>query len=420
MTEQIDLDRKAALASLAGIEPDRVHIVNMELDVLFKQGLLIDLSISGTSMFTRQASWAELGIPQDSEDTRYTQLTRGQKFLNREERIKKLRSVETRARQWLDRLSYDVTGFRPYRYLPFTAYEKWVQKWEELVAEFNQVKVEFLDNYDEDVAYIAETFQGVAAHAWTSLTKNGAYSYAIVDGRPMDRDQFIDHVVANACAKMPSRHKIINDLKIDYITALVYGKAAAAEDLAKAEQINRERQQARIAADEASRVAHLQSSLLQEQLEHQARIDRIEAEEREAKIEAMRQAEGAHARQQLAEIASPFQEVFSALRRQISEDATEMLASIQKNGSVRGKVAERGRGLLALFDLMAIQGDSNLRQKLVELRQAIGPIGSEREEVYSTRSTSQVVSILEQIREMEREAVAEMLAAPSRASLVEI
>jgi hypothetical protein len=134
----------------------------------------------------------------------------------------------------------------------------------------------------------------------------------------------------------------------------------------------------------------------------------------------MRQAEAEHARNQLQQIAAPFQEVFQALRSQIARDAKEMLDSIKKNGSVRGKVAERGRGLIELFDLMAVQNDHELRSRLQALKDAIGPIGSERTENDPERDTNQVVMHLQEIAELEHQAVIDLMAGPSRFGMIEL
>ena len=77
-------------------------------------------------MFTRTATWAEIAIQADEADPHFTKFSRDQKYLIPEEQIKRLRSVETRMWQWFNRLSYDVNGFRPYRWFPFTANDAWI------------------------------------------------------------------------------------------------------------------------------------------------------------------------------------------------------------------------------------------------------------------------------------------------------
>ncbi len=419
MTDTMLDNRKVEVAARINVEADRIKTVQLQLNVLRNQGILVDLSVSGTGMFTRTATWAEIGIQADEADPRFTRFSRGQKYLIPEEQIKRLRSVETRMRQWLDRLSYDVTGFRPYRWLPFTAYDAWIEKWNECKTELEWVKSNILSHYDQYVYELAEGFQAVAHASWKSIVAQG-YDWAIIDGKPLQEEEFVDHVVAEALSKMPSKTKIEQELKADYITALVFGQEDIAEDQARAAAIQHEAEIDRKARWESTRVEQLQSTLLEEQYAHQRRMNQLEEIERREKIEAMRIAEAEHARQQLQQIASPFQEVFQALRSQLAKDAKEMLESIKKNGTVRGKVAERGRGLIELFDLLAVQDDYELRGRLESLEQAIGPIGDEKTGNEPERDTNQVVMLLQEIAELEHQAVIDLMAGPSRFGMIEL
>lgn len=419
MTDTMLDNRKVEVAARINIKADRIKTVQLQLNVLRNQGILVDLSVSGTGMFTRTATWAEIGIQADEADPCFSRFSRGQKYLIPEEQIKRLRSVETRMRQWLDKLSYDVTGFHPYRWLPFTAYDAWTEKWNECKTELEWIKSDILSNYDRYVTDLAVGFEAVAHASWKSIVAQG-YDWAIIEGRAMQEEAFVEYVVANAVSRMPSYEKIQAELGADYITALVYGQEDIAADMARAEGIIHQIQVEHEAQRESHQVERLQSDILQEQYQHQRQMNLLEENEREIRIEAMRQAEAEHARNQLQQIASPFQEVFQALRSQIAKDAKEMLDSIKKNGSVRGKVAERGRGLIELFDLMAVQNDYELRSRLQALKDAIGPIGSERTENDPERDTNQVVMHLQEIAELEHQAVIDLMAGPSRFGMIEL
>jgi len=419
MINTIMVSRKTEVASRINVEAGRIKTVQLQLNVLRNQGILVDLCVSGTGMFTRTATWAEIGIQADETDPRFTRFSRGQKYLIPEDQIKRLRSVETRMRQWLDRLSYDVTGCRPYRWLPFTAYDAWINRWNECKTELEWIKSDILSNYDRYVDDLAVGFEAVAHASWKSIVAQG-YDWAIIEGRAMQEEAFVEYVVANAVSRMPSYEKIQGELGADYITALVYGQEDIAADMARAEGIIHQIQVEHEAQRESHQVERLQSDILQEQYQHQRQMNRFEENEREIRIEAMRQAEAEHARNQLQQIASPFQEVFQSLRSQIARDAKEMLDSIQKNGTVRGKVAERGRGLIELFDLMAVQNDYELRSRLQALKDAIGPIGSERNGNDPERDTNQVVMHLQEIAELEHQAVIDLMAGPSRFGMIEL
>lgn len=396
-------DRRAALAAEIGIAPERIQSVKLQLDVLRKQGILVDLDISGLSMFARAASWMELGILDD--DVRRDRFTRGQKFLIPEDQVKRLRSVESQMRQALERYSFHVTGFYPYRWIPFTAYDEFRRAWAELTSRFAEVRQEILDHYDDYKDRLVNDFNQVAAEAWASIQRAAGdrQPIVIIEGwRFTDLEAFTNFIVQRALERFPSRQRIEQDLYADYTTALVYGEQDVAADELAAERLRRQISQER------------------EEQRHQEQLHRLAEEARRIKIEAMRQAEAEHARQRLEQMVSPFEEVFSALRRRIAEDAQAMLQSIQKNGYVRGKIAEKGRGLLDLYDLLAAHNDYELRDKLVHLKAAIGPIGAERAEDAPERSAAEIVTLLNQVVDLAHTAAQDLLTKPSRFSLLEV
>jgi len=401
---------KQQAAADLGLDVDRIGTIRLQMDVLRRQGVLVTLQISGTSMFSTSASWAEVGVPVG--DIRTSRMHTGRKYLIPEADIKRIVSVEASMRSTLEKMSYDVTGFRPYRWIPFTAYAAWARRWAALLERFNQEKRRILDDYDLYVEMLANDFREIAYAAWKAISSQGV-NYAVVDGRQYgDCHDFAAAVVAHVLAKMPSRERIERELQADYQVSVLYGQAEIAADEAAAEAVR--------AQAEADRQAiYLQNAILQEQLDQASRLNRIALTERELQIEAMRQAEAEHARRRLAEMASPFEEVFAGLRQEMAEAAVEMLDSIRKNGFVRGKVAERARGLLEMFDLMAVQDDHELRARLVQLRFAIGEVGGERPAGSPERSTEEVTAALEEVRGLVHQAKKDLLAGPSRFSFVE-
>jgi hypothetical protein len=59
MTDTILDNRKVEVAARINIEADRIKTVQLQLNVLRNQGILVDLSVSGTGMFTRTATWCQ-------------------------------------------------------------------------------------------------------------------------------------------------------------------------------------------------------------------------------------------------------------------------------------------------------------------------------------------------------------------------
>jgi hypothetical protein len=357
-------ERKAAASRATGINPDTIRGVRLEMDVLRQNGLLVDLNISGTSMLSRSASWIELGVLDATTQERFT---RGRKslFMDAEKQIK---SIEVRLRQVLEKLSYDVSGFRPYRWLAWTAYNKFREEFDRLSDEFRQIKqYEILDRYDDHVDRLVEDFTKVAHASWKAIQGQG-YDGATIDGVTYyDVDSFTDEIIRRALEKMPSREEIEKGLYVDYTTALVYGEQDSALDQLEAQRLRNQKDhemtQARIERQEAWLKVQDQE---------------LELDRKQRRLEAMRQAEMEHARQKLQEIGSPFVDIITQLRGRMAEDAESILESIKKNGYLRGKVAEKGRGLIEFYDIMAAHDDQELRQKLESLKTEIGHVSTER------------------------------------------
>lgn len=404
-------ERKKEVAQLAGRSENQILSVQVQLDILRKQGLLIDLNISGTGMFTKTASFDEVGFAQDSsKDARYDWIKPGVKFVIPEAPVKKLKSVESRMRQALDKYTRGVTGFYPYRWLPFTAHPTWLETWSQLSADFYSIKAEIISNRDTYVDQVAEEYARVAISAWMSIKAQG-YKWAVIDGKKMDQDTFVSYITEKAVALVPSAREIEDKLNADYVTALVYGEQDTALDAARAAQIREQLDLNReLNAIEVSRAA--------EQARAEAWAIQAAQREREARIEAMIKAEADHAREQLQSVMSPFAEIFGALRSQMASDASEILASIKKNGFVRGKVAERGRGLLEMFDLMCTHDDKELRAKLISLRSQLGPAGTKQAD--ESRDVQAITETLSEIMELSRTATADLVAGPGRFSALDV
>jgi hypothetical protein len=237
-------------------------------------------------------------------------------------------------RQMLDKYTYDVTGFKPWRWLAWKAYDKWTEEFARLTEEFESIKSEILDNLDDYVDGNAEDFAKISAAAWKSIIGQG-FGGAIVDNiEYYDVDSFTDAIIARVIAKMPTRDEIEARLIADYKVSLVYGQQDVAEDMARAEMYW-----------EAVRQQRAQTEMLEAELTAQEIANR----ERRAKLDAIRQAEMEHARKQIEQVGSPFSEIIGQLRGRFAEDAKSMLESIQKNGFVRGKSRREGSGLDRVF-----------------------------------------------------------------------
>jgi hypothetical protein len=294
--------------------------------------------------------------------------------------------------------------------MPFTAHEQFVKSWKTLVADFYDVKAEIIANRDSYVDEVADEYARIASASWASIKAQG-YKWAVVDKKSMDRETFINYIVEKAVSLVPTEDMIEAKLQADYVTGLVYGQEDSAMDEARAAQI---REQVSLSRE----LSAVEVSLAHEKARAEAWNIQAAQREREIKLEAMLQVEAEHAREQLTAVTSPFAEIFKALRSQMAEDAASILESVKKNGFVRGKVAERGRGMLELFDLMCTHDDMELRSKLVALREALGPMGTKQTD--ENRSVEQIKNTLEEIMQLEGRALADLMSGPSRFSALDV
>lgn len=403
--------RKQNLALVTGIDENRVMTVQMQLDILREQGILIDLNITGTGMFTKSASFDEVGFARDGEkDARYDWIKPGTKFVIPEAPVRRLKSIESRMRQLLDKRTRKVTGFYPYRWLPFTAYETFKEDWLQARSDFYELKIEIIADRDNYVDIVADEYSRVAHSAWASIKAQG-YKWAIIEGKRMSQDDFIDYIVEKAVALVPSVEDIDEKLHADYVTALVYGQEDAALDEARAAEI---REGIRLNRE----LSQIEVSVAAENARANAWQIQADQTERELKIEAMMQAELEHAREKLKTITSPFEEIFSTLRTQFADDATAILENVRKNGFVRGKVAEKGRGLIDLFDLMCTHDDRELRAKLATLKLELGEPGTKQND--ADRDVERITRTLTEIIDLSNNITADLVSLPNRFTQLDV
>lgn len=417
MTDTLLSDPKLKVSDLTGITPGEIGVSTLQVDVLKREGILVNLDIGGSSIFVCGTDWGELGVGSDS--SRAARMTPGRKYLYPKSEVNRLNSVISAMRQCLERYSYDLTGFKPSRYMHYKVYPTWKTEWALLLERFNEVKQSLIDMHDQAVDELAEEFRRIAEEAWNSSVGTGDESIVFAGESYTDQDIFTDAVLARSLAKMPAPEDIEEKLHADYRVSMLYGL----DDIAKQEEAARAiREKAEIELAKArseQQSAYLDEAAKQEAYNHQERMIRLEEQEKSIQVEAMMIAEAEHAREQLRQVVSPFQEVFISLRKQIADDATEMLASIQKNKFLRGKVAERGRGLIELYELMSVTDDSDLRARLEQLKAVIGPVGEDRAKGQE-RDTKQVVDALEAIKELAHQAAVDIAAQPSRAAFLEL
>lgn len=402
-------ERLAAAKQVTGAA--HVSRVNIDLHTLLELGLLVDVSFHGEARFQGRATWAELGIPQG--DVRQERLTPGAKYLLPRAYIRRVRSLATRFRQSLDKYTFTLEGFRPYKWLPFTAYEEWQAEWHDLQALLETLRQEIVDHRDEFVDMIAEEWAEIAAEAWEAIAarRDEGNGFAVITpyGAFDTLATFTDHVVNRATARFPTVKEIETCLYADYRTAVLITGADVEEEGARRDVAHAQRQAewAEVRTLEAQERATRQ----QMELDERAASDqaRHREEEHRTKLEAMRQAELEHAREQLARMRSPLEEVFSQFRARIYKDVQDITASIRRNGSVRGKVAQRAGSLLDVYRLLgSATGDEALENALQTLRTVLAQRPADK--AAGQYNTAAVEAALQEVADLTHEQAEEVAA----------
>ncbi|MBI5954389.1 MAG: hypothetical protein HY865_22255 [Chloroflexi bacterium] len=380
-------DRKQKAEKVTG---RRAIPVKLQLDILRENGILIDLTITGSGMFTKTASFDEIGFLQDSEkDARYGWIKPGAKYLIPESAVKPLKSVVIRMRQVFEAHSRKVAGFSPYNWMPYVAHPAFVEKWKELRDEFYQIKTDIIERRDEYVDIISSEYEKIALSAWKAMAAQDGGS-VVIAGEKMDMEAFISYMVEKALSLVPSVEAIEEKLQADYITALVYSEYDVAKESAETDKIRNQLQAEQEKSD-------LENRLLLEQLRTVTLKNQDEHNERQVKIDAMREAELEHARAQIKETVSPFVEVYKNALGECVERAADLLETIKKGGIVRGKIAEKGRGLLDFYNMMLIPEltDERMVDKLSELQKLMGENGTKDEARDVTAITEKLNEIVD-------------------------
>lgn len=403
-TQTIDF-RSIVTAGAASQQRYRLN----DLQKLREEGLAIQLDIRGCGIFTTAIDWAELGVGGTS--TRAKWFTRGRKYLFPKEDIAQLNNVISKMRQAYTSLTHDISVLRPWRYLHYKRYQEWSMTWHELTVQLSEVVESMIAHYDDAVDTLAAEYNQICAEAWQSITASGE-EFAIFRGQSYDdQDDFTDAVVSAVLAKVPSPDRIREEIRAVYLTATVQGVEDIAREEARAAQLRAEAEAAR-----------LEATKVEQELDHNERVLRMEEEAKRRQIEMMLHAEAERIREEIDTITSPLEEAFTALRSQMSRTASEMIRTIQTNGGkVHGRTAQKALETLSeLFEMRSIVDDKRLRERLEELKSAVGPVGESRTKATPERSAEQVVKALEQIQSLVETAREDFTAEPSRFAMLEV
>jgi hypothetical protein len=322
-----------------GVPEDRVELVQLDLDILNQVGTFVRIRARGLTMFSIQASWAELGVPEQS--ARQLCYRRPPKDLVEREIIDWFHKTAERARAGLEAVGRKVDFMEPYLWVGNAHWSDWLAGFEQIQARWATYRQEhLLDCYDDLLQRLVDRFEVSALEAYDSLAKAGQPDL------PHQAD-FVEGVVRATLARMPGPKRIEEQLVLDYFTPAVVKPAVLAEELARRDHVRQERRH----EAEVAEAQHRQ------QIELLALGSSAEAEARRAEMQRQRLE---RLRQQAESTTLPLQQVLEAMRREVGETAQDLLNTLKEHGGLRGRAGERARHLVDSVSMLGALGDQTL------------------------------------------------------------
>lgn len=360
-----------------------VSTVEVDLALLAERGVLVDVSVNGTSMFVTRASWDDLGIPESYSRER---LTRACKNMVPRSYLKRVHTLQVRFRNVAEKYSVGLDYFHPYRYVPYTAWAEFRREWDKLQGEWATLKSEMLELWDNFRQVAEWEFEDVARDAYQTLLARLSRQ-----GRTPEsgEEAFVKAVVSSAMLHFPSRERVEQDLRASYRVRFI--SAVGGSSLAT--------------VDGTSAVYATKSAIHEYVQEQVAGIEsevNAEIKERREQIAAMREEAMAAARREMAELGSPVNQLFDQVRAQIFEDVAEIAAGLRKNGTLMGRSAERAESLAKTFSLFNVHNDWEMRNALDQLR---GLVQAHKGAPKGMANSTPIAEKLQEIQEMTHQSV---------------
>jgi len=380
----------------------------LALDYL-SRGLLVKVSVHGAGIFDRKLRFEELGIKRSDQVSDW--IKPGQKSYA-PGFSKQLHSWGTRCRQLVARYTLGLnsvetlTASTSWRFLLFDAYDDFKRDWGEL----QQVRDEIVERAERSHPYLiqeaVEFYVEQAGRSWDLLqSRYGETAIILPSGLtfgPDERQRYLAWVEATVEGDFPSIAAIQRDVYAEYWVNVMFDPTS----LAHAEV---EREEAAASAS-AARLARRQAD------DQAWELDAT----REAREEAIRQAELERMRARLADTVDPFAEAMDQLLRELAGHITALTEGVEKHGSFRGRSLSRVAQMAELFQVMGGKylDNDTLTQTLEDLKDRADEQPGDRDQW-----TNQIVSGLTTLRRevtSEAEIVEKRLQANTRAGALEL
>ena len=354
--------RKERASVELGIGADEVETIPFDLSALESEGIFLNIDCLGFGMLARQLDWKTLGVKLPEHTA--VRISPPRAGLLPDLSRNKLMRGQAQAHNALNKYGFRFTlcetvwGTSDYKWIPWSAFEQFEQEYLRACETLATAKAEVLQNYDEILIILKESFQELAEDSANRLEATGA--------DPFDRKEFIETVVARSIEIVPTREMIRDGLSITMKPkVIVLGSEMIAEkNLSR--QLNLEA--ARTQAEQTILDLEIDAKLQIEQIkvddftQERRREREVKERIREMKIEA--------ARREAEEAVSPIKEGLAQISSKICDAAGEMAARLSDAKFVPGSLAKRARQMCEWYKLMNFTDDTSLETVLERLQAA--------------------------------------------------
>ena len=357
-------ERKEKAAVELGIGASEVESLPFDLSTLESEGIFMNIDCRGFGALVRQLEWKTLGVrlPENAA----VRVSPPRAGLLPDLYRNRLMRGAAQAHNALSKYGFRFTlcetvwGTSEYKWIPWTAFEQFEQAYYRACETLSAAKAEVLEKYDEILELLIDSFR--------ELADDSANRLQATVSEPLNRDEFIEAVIAQALGMVPTREMIRDGLVITMKPkVIILGSEMIAE-----------RNLTRTLALETAKVDAARTTLELE-LDSKRRIEQLKVNEfadetrREREVkERIRNMKIEAARREAEEAISPVKEGFAQIAAKIFEAASEMAEKLKGSQFVPGSLAKRARQMCEWYQLMNFTGDSSLEEVLGKLEDAAG------------------------------------------------
>lgn len=357
-------NKKEKAAVNLGLTAAEVETMPFDLSQLETEGIFLNVDCRGFSTLERQIEWKSLGVELPAQGA--IKLSPPRVGLLPDSFRRKLMRAASRAHHALNKFSFRFTlcetiwGTSEYKWIPWNAFENFELEYKKALETLAAAKAEVLANYDEILLTLRKSF--------ADLAEDSAKRLDATLEIPVNKEEFVETVVAYAIGMIPTREMIRDGLTISMKPkVIVLGSEMLAEQQ-QAKTLNLET--AKIEAEHQSVHLELDTKTRIEQLKihdfelEQRREQEVKERIRQMKIEAAKDAAN--------EAVSPIKEGLDQITAKIFEAAQEMATKLTGADFVPGALAKRARQMCEWYRLMNFTDDTSLEDVLQRLETAAG------------------------------------------------